>query len=48
MDMRPEIIAEIDRIYFCTQCRTVFLFKTESEEHKDASGHTEILYEMLD
>lgn len=33
---------KLDRIYTCAQCRSVFLFKSDTEDHREMSGHTEI------
>jgi len=35
-------IEKLDRIYFCTICRTSFLFKSDIEEHKQMYGHSDI------
>ena len=35
-------VEKIDRIYFCAECRMVFLFKSDAEEHQDVMGHAGI------
>jgi hypothetical protein len=32
-------VEKLDRIYFCNECRTVFLFKTDASDHEKATGH---------
>lgn len=34
-------IEKLDKIYFCMQCKTVFLFKSDAEDHKEMSGHSD-------
>jgi hypothetical protein len=33
---------KLDRIYFCTECKTVFLFKLDASDHKKISGHSQL------
>lgn len=33
---------KLDKIYFCNECRNVFLFNTDVSDHEKMSGHTEI------
>jgi hypothetical protein len=35
-------VEKLDKIYFCNQCRTVFLFKTDASDHEKIFGHAEI------
>jgi hypothetical protein len=35
-------VEKLDRIYFCAECRTVFLFKLDASDHEKASGHTQL------
>ncbi|HKZ62273.1 MAG TPA: hypothetical protein VJZ68_07665 [Nitrososphaera sp.] len=38
--MNPKLaIAKLDRIYYCTQLGTVFLFRSDVEDHTEMSGH---------
>jgi hypothetical protein len=38
-----EVTAEkVDRLYFCTECRIVFLFKSDVDDHEAISGHSKI------
>jgi len=39
-------VEKLDKIYFCNECRNVFLFNTDVSDHEKMSGHTEIR-EML-
>ena len=32
----------LDRLYFCLQCRTVFLFRADAQDHERDCGHAEI------
>lgn len=35
-------LEKIDRIYYCADCGTVFLFKSDASEHKDMLGHSNL------
>jgi hypothetical protein len=35
-------IEKIDRIYFCAECRTVFLFKSDAQDHEVLQGHANL------
>ena len=35
-------VEKLDRIYFCNECRTVFLFKLDASEHEKATGHNQM------
>ncbi|HEX7031923.1 MAG TPA: hypothetical protein VF172_02880 [Nitrososphaera sp.] len=35
-------VEKLDRIYFCNECRTVFLFKLDASEHKKTTHHKRI------
>ncbi len=35
-------VEKLDRIYACTECKTIFLFKLEASDHEKASGHTQL------
>jgi hypothetical protein len=35
-------VEKLDRIYFCTECKTVFLFKLDASDHKKTSGHAQL------
>ena len=38
--LNPKVEMEkLDRIYLCTQCKSVFLFKSDVEDHREISGH---------
>ncbi len=32
-------IEKLDRIYFCAECKMVFLFRTDVHEHEKLTGH---------
>jgi hypothetical protein len=32
-------VEKIDRIYLCAECRMVFLFKSDVDDHLDMKGH---------
>ena len=36
------IVEKLDRVYCCGQCRAVFLFKSDVDDHKETSGHCDI------
>jgi hypothetical protein len=35
-------VQKLDRIYFCAECKTVFLFKLDASDNEKASGHTQL------
>ncbi|HEV8404595.1 MAG TPA: hypothetical protein VGQ13_01685 [Nitrososphaera sp.] len=35
-------VQKLDRIYFCAECKIVFLFKLDASDHEKASGHTQL------
>lgn len=35
-------VEKLDRIYFCNECRTVFLFKLDASDHEKMTGHAQI------
>ena len=35
-------VEKIDRIYFCTECRMVFLFKSDADDHGQLQGHSNL------
>ena len=35
-------VEKFDRIYFCTECRMVFLFKSDAEDHEQLQGHSNL------
>ena len=35
-------VEKLDRIYFCNECRTVFLFRSDAVDHEKAEGHAQI------
>jgi hypothetical protein len=32
-------VEKIDRIYFCAECRMVYLFKSDADDHQTETGH---------
>jgi hypothetical protein len=34
-------VEKLDRIYFCAECKMVFLFKADVREHGKMTGHAE-------
>jgi hypothetical protein len=41
--LNPKLaIEKLDRIYFCTVCKSVFLFKSDIEDHREMSGHDDV------
>jgi hypothetical protein len=32
-------VEKIDRLYYCSECRMVFLFKSDATDHQDKEGH---------
>jgi len=38
--LNPKLeVEKLDRIYVCIRCRSVFLFKSDVEDHREMSGH---------
>jgi hypothetical protein len=37
----------LDRIYVCTKCNSVFLFKSDVDDHREMSGHDDLKTEPL-
>jgi hypothetical protein len=35
-------VEKLDRIYFCTECKTVFLFRLDATDHEKMAGHTQL------
>ena len=35
-------VEKIDRIYFCTECKMVFLFKSDASDHQGIQGHSSL------
>jgi hypothetical protein len=35
-------VEKLDKIYFCAECKTVFLFKADASDHEKASGHSQL------
>jgi len=35
-------VEKLDRIYFCAECKTVFLFKLDASDHEKALSHTQL------
>lgn len=35
-------VEKLDKIYFCAECRTVFLFKADASDHEKSSGHVQL------
>jgi hypothetical protein len=35
-------VEKLDKIFFCVECKTVFLFKADASDHEKASGHTQL------
>ena len=35
-------VEKIDRIYFCAECRMVFLFKSDADDHGHLKGHSSL------
>jgi hypothetical protein len=35
-------VEKIDRIFFCTECKMVFLFKSDARDHQSMQGHTSL------
>jgi hypothetical protein len=34
-----DLVDRLDKLYFCEECRAVFLFRSDIEEHQDVTGH---------
>ena len=32
----------LDRIYVCTRCNSVFLFKSDVDDHREMAGHDDV------
>jgi hypothetical protein len=35
-------VEKLDKIYFCAECKTVFLFKVDASDHEKSSGHAQL------
>jgi hypothetical protein len=35
-------VEKLDRIYVCTRCKSVFLFKSDIMDHREMSGHDDV------
>jgi hypothetical protein len=35
-------VEKLDRIFFCAECKTVFLFKADASDHEKASCHAQM------
>jgi hypothetical protein len=35
-------VEKLDRIFFCAECKTVFLFTADARDHEKASGHAHL------
>jgi hypothetical protein len=35
-------VEKLDRIFFCAECKTVFLFKADASDHEKASSHAHL------
>lgn len=35
-------VEKLDRIFFCNECRMVFLFKLDATEHQKMTHHTQM------
>jgi hypothetical protein len=41
--LNPKLAMErLDRIYVCTKCKSVFLFKSDVVDHSEISGHNDV------
>jgi hypothetical protein len=36
-------VEKLDKIYFCAECKIIFLFKLDVSEHQQTSSHTQLL-----
>lgn len=39
---------KLDKVYWCTACKSVFLFSSDVKDHKNMFGHSEIRQILLD
>ena len=35
-------VEKLDKIYFCAECKIVFLFRADASDHEKASGHAQL------
>lgn len=35
-------VEKTDKIFFCKECRTVFLFQLDASEHSEMTGHMQM------
>jgi hypothetical protein len=35
-------VEKLDRLYFCGECKMVFLFKADADDHERMKGHSRI------
>jgi hypothetical protein len=38
---RPSLIERLDKIYLCTECKEVFLFRSDIEDHELMLEHSD-------
>ncbi|MGI0023867.1 MAG: hypothetical protein ACREA4_01825 [Nitrososphaera sp.] len=36
------VVEKIDRVYFCTDCKVVYLFRSDALDHEGLTGHSEM------
>ena len=46
--MNPKLaIEKLDKIYVCTQCKIVFLFKSDVDDHAEMTGQSDMKVQPL-
>jgi hypothetical protein len=44
----PKPVEKLDKVYFCVNCRAVFLFKSDLAYHSEKFGHKEFQFTPFD
>jgi hypothetical protein len=37
--LNENLVERLDKVYFCVQCKAVFLFRSDVIDHEEISGH---------
>ena len=40
--LNQDLVERLDKMYFCVQCKAVFLFRSDINYHGEISGHQNV------
>jgi hypothetical protein len=40
--LNSKLTEKLDRMYFCKECKSVFLFRSDVDDHREMSGHDSV------